>query len=70
VATVSGGTSTADRVRDLSKIQEERKQWGPPPPGAPGGPGGRHGKGPGGGAPGMTPASPSSYDEDGDAIGA
>jgi hypothetical protein len=57
VATVSGDTATADEVRDLTKIAAERKQWGPPPGGpAPGAP-----------APGGTPASPSSYDNAGDA---
>jgi hypothetical protein len=45
VATESGGTTTANEVRDLTKIKAERKQWGPPPggggmPGGPGGPGG------------------------------
>jgi hypothetical protein len=62
VATVAGGTSTADEVRDLTKIQAQRKEWGPPPGGF--GPGGAR---PGQPAPGGTPASPSSYDDAGGA---
>ncbi|MBK5305593.1 MAG: hypothetical protein JJD92_02785 [Frankiaceae bacterium] len=53
MATVSGGTATANHVRDLTTLQAERRKLGPrrgPPPGAP--------------APGGTPASPSSYDGD------
>jgi hypothetical protein len=55
LATVKGGTATAEHVRDLSKLKELRKDRAPGiRPGAP--------------APGGTPASPSSYD--GDAQGA
>lgn len=58
LATVSGGTSTATEVRDLTKIEAGHKKWGPPP---------------GGGAPpapGGTPATPGSYSEGADAEGA
>ena len=57
-ATVKNGTATADHVRDLTLLEEHRDELGPPP----GGPGG-----PGGPAPNGTPASPSSYDDNGDA---
>ena len=55
VATVKGHTSTAVDVRDLSLIKAQRKEFRPPP------------GGPGPAAPRGTPASPSSYDESGDA---
>ena len=59
VAEVKGGTSTAVDVRDLTQLKAHRRDFGPPPPGGPSGPGEP--------APGGTPASPSSYDETGDA---
>ncbi|MCU1590264.1 MAG: hypothetical protein JWP11_1520 [Frankiales bacterium] len=59
MATVSGDTATADDVRDLTKIQAERKMLAP-----------RRGPGAADPAPSGTPASPSSYDGTGDAVGA
>jgi hypothetical protein len=59
MATVVGATATATDVRDLTKLKEQRRQWGPPPGGRPG----RR-------APAGTPASPSSYDAGADAVGA
>jgi hypothetical protein len=52
MATVKDKTATAVDVRDISQIQSQRKDFGPPP--------GMMGKPQ---APGGTPASPSSYDE-------
>ena len=60
LATVAGNTATANEVRDLTKLQTERKQFRP----RGGGPG------PGRPAPSGTPASPSSYDNGGDVQGA
>jgi hypothetical protein len=54
MATVKSGTATAVDVRDVSQIQKQRKDFGPPP--------GMMGKPR---APGGTPASPSSYDQGG-----
>jgi hypothetical protein len=59
VAEVKSGTATAVDIRDLTQIREHRKDVGPPPPGGPGWPGAP--------APNGTPASPSSFDESGDA---
>lgn len=56
VAEVAGGTSKAVDVRDVTQLKAHRKDFGPPP-------GERRGPD----APGGTPASPSSYDETGDA---
>lgn len=60
-ATVSGSKATANHVRDITKIQAERKARGEEP----GGPGE-----PGGAAPNGTPATPSSFDDGADAQGA
>ncbi|MDX6198055.1 MAG: hypothetical protein QOJ79_1206 [Actinomycetota bacterium] len=54
VATGKSGTATAVDVRDLTLLKAGRDMFGPPP-GRPGGPP----------APGGTPASPSSYDDEG-----
>ncbi|MCW2571030.1 MAG: hypothetical protein JWO88_1088 [Frankiales bacterium] len=59
LGTVVGKTATANEVRDLTKIQTERKQFAP-----------RGGSGPARPAPSGTPASPSSYNNSGDVQGA
>jgi hypothetical protein len=53
LATVNGGTATANHVRDLTTLQAQRKQLAP-----------RRAPGTGDPGPGGTPASPSSYEAD------